>query len=105
MYRLLNGEFKFIQNIKLNENALIKLNAPEVLLKTVVVAPFHSGKQLIDDIFNDGYRLRYSGGMVPDLHQILLKGGDFSRIQELQINQKEIKTTLNQKLISFCSCL
>ncbi len=23
----------------------------------------------------DGYRLRYSGGMVPDLHHILLKGG------------------------------
>ncbi|MDQ1339669.1 MAG: fructose,6-bisphosphatase, partial [Campylobacterota bacterium] len=22
-----------------------------------------------------GYRLRYSGGMVPDLHQILIKGG------------------------------
>ena len=30
---------------------------------------------MIDDIFADGYRLRYSGGMVPDLHQILLKGG------------------------------
>jgi len=30
---------------------------------------------MIDAIFMDGYRLRYSGGMVPDLHQILLKGG------------------------------
>ena len=30
---------------------------------------------MVDDIFNDGYRLRYSGGMVPDLHQILIKGG------------------------------
>jgi len=32
-------------------------------------------KQLIDTLFDEGYRLRYSGGMVPDLHQILLKGG------------------------------
>ena len=69
MYRLLNGEFKFIQNIKLNEKG--KLNAPGSTQNDW--APFH--KKLIDDIFNDGYRLRYSGGMVPDLHQILLKGG------------------------------
>lgn len=69
MYRLLNNEFKFIQNIKLNEKG--KLNAPGSTQNCW--APFH--KQLIDDIFNDGYRLRYSGGMVPDLHQILLKGG------------------------------
>ena len=32
-------------------------------------------KNFIDGLFQDGYRLRYSGGMVPDLHQILLKGG------------------------------
>ncbi len=69
MYRLLNGKFEFIQNIKLNEKG--KLNAPGSTQNCW--APFH--KQLIDDIFNDGYRLRYSGGMVPDLHQILLKGG------------------------------
>ncbi|PRM97404.1 class 1 fructose-bisphosphatase [Aliarcobacter cryaerophilus] len=69
MYRLLNGEFKFIQNIKLNEKG--KLNSPGSTQNCW--APFH--KKLIDDIFNDGYRLRYSGGMVPDLHQILLKGG------------------------------
>jgi len=35
--------------------------------------PFH--KEMIDNLFKEGYRLRYSGGMVPDLHQILLKGG------------------------------
>ena len=29
----------------------------------------------MDSFFAEGYRLRYSGGMVPDLHQILLKGG------------------------------
>ena len=30
---------------------------------------------MIDGLFAEGYRLRYSGGMVPDLHQLLLKGG------------------------------
>lgn len=69
MYRLLNGQFKFIQNIKLKNQG--NLNAPGSTQNCW--SPFH--KKLIDDIFNDGYRLRYSGGMVPDLHQILLKGG------------------------------
>ncbi len=32
-------------------------------------------KEVIESFFNEGYRLRYSGGMVPDLHQILIKGG------------------------------
>jgi len=31
--------------------------------------------EFIHGLFSDGYRLRYSGGMVPDLHQILVKGG------------------------------
>jgi len=69
MYRLQKGKFNFIQEIKLNEKG--KLNAPGSTQNCW--APYH--KKLIDDIFNDGYRLRYSGGMVPDLHQILLKGG------------------------------
>ncbi len=69
MYRLINNEFKFIQNIRLNEKG--NLNAPGSTQNCWTA--FH--KKLIDDIFEDGYRLRYSGGMVPDLHQILLKGG------------------------------
>ncbi|MCX2717873.1 class 1 fructose-bisphosphatase [Helicobacter sp. MIT 21-1697] len=32
-------------------------------------------KAMIESLFAQGYRLRYSGGMVPDLHQILVKGG------------------------------
>lgn len=32
-------------------------------------------KVMVDSLFAQGYRLRYSGGMVPDLHQILIKGG------------------------------
>ncbi len=69
MYRLQKGKFNFIHEIKLNEKG--KLNAPGSTQNCW--APYH--KKLIDDIFKDGYRLRYSGGMVPDLHQILLKGG------------------------------
>ncbi|QKJ23099.1 class 1 fructose-bisphosphatase [Poseidonibacter lekithochrous] len=69
MYRLKHGKFEFIQNIVLKEKGNLK--APGSTQNCW--APYH--KQMVDDIFNDGYRLRYSGGMVPDLHQILLKGG------------------------------
>lgn len=34
---------------------------------------FHKHK--MESFFEKGYRLRYSGGMVPDLHHILVKGG------------------------------
>ena len=34
-----------------------------------------SHKAFVESLFQEGYRLRYSGGMVPDLHQILIKGG------------------------------
>lgn len=70
LYRLgRNGEFDFIKKIKLNQKG--KHNAPGGTQK--YWEKYH--KELIDSIFSDGYRLRYSGGMVPDLHQILLKGG------------------------------
>ncbi|MFA9374459.1 class 1 fructose-bisphosphatase [Poseidonibacter sp.] len=69
MYRLKHGKFEFIQDIVLKEKGNLK--APGSTQSCW--APHH--KKMVDDIFNDGYRLRYSGGMVPDLHQILLKGG------------------------------
>ena len=70
LYRLnKKSEFVFIKNIALKEKG--KLNAPGAT--QMGWEPRH--KAMIDAIFNDGYRLRYSGGMVPDLHQILLKGG------------------------------
>jgi fructose-1,6-bisphosphatase I len=56
-------------NVYLNEKG--KLNAPGGTQKHW--SPVH--KAFIDSLFAEGYRLRYSGGMVPDLHQILLKGG------------------------------
>lgn len=48
-----------------------KLNAPGGTQKHF--SPIH--RALIEGFFAQGYRLRYSGGMVPDLHQILCKGG------------------------------
>ncbi len=70
MFRLdANHEFHFIQKIYLDEKG--KLNAPGGTQKNWT--PKH--KNLVESFFQDGYRLRYSGGMVPDLHQILLKGG------------------------------
>ncbi|MGD9971082.1 MAG: class 1 fructose-bisphosphatase [Sulfuricurvum sp.] len=69
LYLLQAGEFEFVKHIHLNEKG--KINAPGGTQQHW--APFH--KTMIDSFFARGYRLRYSGGMVPDLHQILLKGG------------------------------
>jgi len=70
MYRVSKDKkFIFYKNLKLNEKG--KLNAPGGTQKEWF--DFH--KEMIDSLFSKGYRLRYSGGMVPDLHQILIKGG------------------------------
>lgn len=69
MHLLQNGEFEFVKEIRLNEKG--KLNAPGGTQQNW--PPYH--KEMVDSFFAEGYRLRYSGGMVPDLHQLLLKGG------------------------------
>jgi len=69
LYLLQAGEFEFVKEIRLSEKG--KLNAPGGTQQNW--EPYH--KALVDSFFAEGYRLRYSGGMVPDLHQILLKGG------------------------------
>ncbi len=69
LYLLQSGEFEYVKEIHLNEKG--KIMAPGGTQQCW--APYH--KAMIDSFFADGYRLRYSGGMVPDLHQILLKGG------------------------------
>lgn len=68
-YRANEGLFNFIDEITLDEKG--KLNAPGGTQQNW--PSYH--KTFVDDLFAEGYRLRYSGGMVPDLHQILLKGG------------------------------
>ncbi|MCJ7766019.1 MAG: class 1 fructose-bisphosphatase [Thiovulaceae bacterium] len=68
-YLLQEGIFVFVKNILLDKRG--KLNAPGGTQQNW--PPYH--KAMVDGLFQEGYRLRYSGGMVPDLHQILLKGG------------------------------
>ncbi len=68
-----DGIFDDVCEIELNEKG--KLNAPGGTQKDWL--PWH--RSFIESLFMDGYRLRYSGGMVPDLHHILTKkGGIFS---------------------------
>ncbi len=69
LYLLQASDFEFVKEIRLNEKG--KLMAPGGTQQNWT--PYH--KAMIDGFFANGYRLRYSGGMVPDLHQILLKGG------------------------------
>lgn len=70
MYRLnKKNEFVYLKDIVLNQKGNLKAPGSTQMCWE----PKH--KKMVDDIFKDGYRLRYSGGMVPDLHQILLKGG------------------------------
>ena len=69
-YRLgKDGEFKFIKELELKEKG--KLNATGATQK----GWSQTHRNFINELFNEGYRLRYSGAMVSDLHQILLKGG------------------------------
>lgn len=69
LYLLQDNEFEYVKEIRLTEKG--KLNAPGGTQQNW--EPHH--KAMVDGLFQEGYRLRYSGGMVPDLHQILLKGG------------------------------
>ena len=70
LYRLKqNGDFVLIKELTLGQ-------------KGKVLAPGGTQKEwsqtharLIKSLFDEGYRLRYSGAMVSDIHQILCKGG------------------------------
>lgn len=70
LYRLnQDDEFEFIRVLKLNHQG--KLNATGATQKYWS----KNHKNLVSSLFDLGYRLRYSGAMVADLHQILCKGG------------------------------
>ncbi|MFK5882095.1 MAG: class 1 fructose-bisphosphatase [Sulfurospirillum sp.] len=70
MYRLNdNGDFVFMKSLELdNEGHINATGATHCNWSK-------SHVELVEEIYSRGHRLRYSGGMVPDLHQILLKGG------------------------------
>lgn len=68
-FRYCDNTWEKIGNLRLGKKG--KINAPGG-----TQANWESKhKQMVDSLFSQGYRLRYSGGMVPDLHQILIKGG------------------------------
>lgn len=70
LYRLNeNEEFEFIKDLSLQEKG--KINATGGTQKNWSKAH----KAFVESLFEEGYRLRYSGAMVSDLHQILCKGG------------------------------
>lgn len=69
LYRLIGEKFSFIKDIKLDKSGKI------VCTGSTQSCWYPHHKELVDSMFEDGYYLRYSGGMVPDLHQIILKGG------------------------------
>jgi fructose-1,6-bisphosphatase I len=64
--RVIAGEFKEVGTISMGEKG--KLNAPGGTQQNWS----STHKTFVDSLFSEGYRLRYSGGMVPDLHQIML---------------------------------
>lgn len=63
------GHFEHKKNLTLKEKG--NINSPGATQKYWY--PHH--KALVEELFSEGYRLRYSGGMVPDIHQMLVKGG------------------------------
>lgn len=63
------GQFNKKKELKLGDKG--KIMSPGATQK--MWFPYH--KSMIDSFFTEGYRLRYSGGMVPDCHQLLIKGG------------------------------
>jgi fructose-1,6-bisphosphatase I len=69
LHLLQEGNWEFVKEIRLKKKG--NINAPGGTQQNW--EPYH--KEMVDGLFKEGYRLRYSGGMVPDLHQILLKGG------------------------------
>jgi len=69
LYRMKNTDFYYVKNIKMNESGI--LNSPGSTQQCWY--PHH--KEMINKMFEENYELSYSGGMVPDLHHILVRGG------------------------------
>ncbi|MEA2049882.1 MAG: class 1 fructose-bisphosphatase [Campylobacterota bacterium] len=69
LYRVKDDMFIYIKDLKMNNKG--DINSPGSTQQCWY--PHH--KKMIDDMFSNNYKLTYSGGMVPDLHHILLRGG------------------------------
>jgi fructose-1,6-bisphosphatase I len=68
-YRYIDGQFKLKDTLKLNTKG--KINSMGVDVTTFL--PQH--KNLMDNFFSKGYRLRFSNSLCLDTHQILFKKG------------------------------
>jgi fructose-1,6-bisphosphatase I len=69
LYRMKHTDFYYVKDIKMNESGT--LNSPGSTQQFWY--PHH--KEMINKMFEEDYELSYSGGMVPDLHHILVRGG------------------------------
>jgi len=69
LYRMQDESFNFIRDIKMDEKG--KISSPG----STQQCWYDHHKDMINNMFDNGYELTYSGGMVPDLHHILLRGG------------------------------
>jgi len=69
LYRMKNEDFYYVKDIQMNESG--NLNSPGSTQQCWY--PHH--KEMINKMFEENYELTYSGGMVPDLHHILVRGG------------------------------
>lgn len=69
LYRMQNEDFNFIKEITMNEKGDLKSPG------STQQCWYDHHKDMVNSMFEDNYTLTYSGGMVPDLHHILLRGG------------------------------
>ncbi len=67
--RVIGGKFQEITELSMNEKGNLTASGGTQQNWS------KRHKTFINDLFREGYHLRYSGGMVPDLHQIMIKGG------------------------------
>ncbi len=67
--RVIGGKFQEITELSMNEKGNLTASGGTQQNWSKI------HKIFINDLFSEGYHLRYSGGMVPDLHQIMIKGG------------------------------
>lgn len=69
LFRMKNDQFYYVKDVKMNQSG--NLNSPG----STQQCWYPNHRKLIEKMYEDDYELSYSGGMVPDLHHILVRGG------------------------------
>ena len=88
LFRYQDEDFAFVKELKMSEKGKINASGGTQKEWSKTHADF------IKSLFDEGYRLRYSGAMVSDIHQILCKGGGI-------FSYPATKNSLNGKLRAF----